>query len=285
MSTNVNNVSVGKPKVGGAVHAAPAGTAAPTSAVAALSELYKDLGYISDEGVKNNGSRSVNKIKAWGGDIVASTQTEKTDTFTMTFIESMNEHVMKLAYGSANVTGTLAEGLTVLVNSSELDEWVIVVDMVLKGGVAKRIVIPKGQVDSISEISYEDENVIGYQCEITALPDSAGNTHYEYFKSTGQSSIPDTSLASLAIGGVELTPTFNPTVTSYTASTTAASNTVTATAQDSENATVVIKNGSDIVTSGEPAEWSAGANAVTVTVTNGGYTKTYNVNVTKSSAT
>ena len=282
MSTNVNNVSVGKPKVGGAVHAAPAGTAAPTSAVAALSELYKDLGYISDEGVKNNGSRSVNKIKAWGGDIVGSIQTEKTDSFTMTFIESMNEHVMKLTYGSGNVSGDLNSGLTVLVNSTELDEWVLVIDMVLKGGIAKRIVIPKAQVDSISEITYEDENVIGYQCEITALPDSAGNTHYEYFKTTGASSIPDTSLASLVIGGVELTPTFNPTVTSYTASTTAASNTVTATAQDSENATVVIKNGSTTVTSGESAEWSAGANAVTVTVTNGGYTKTYNINVTKS---
>lgn len=282
MSTNAGNVSVGKPKVGGAVHAAPAGTTAPTSAVAALSDAFKDLGYISDEGVKNNGERSTNKIKAWGGDIVASIQTEKTDSFTMTFIESMNSNVMKLAYGSSNVSGDLDSGLSVLVNSTELEEWVIVVDMVLNGSVAKRIVIPKGKVDSISEITYEDEEVIGYQCEITALPDSAGNTHYEYFKTTGASSMPDTSLASLAIGGVELTPSFNPTVTSYTASTTAASNTVTATAQDSDHATVVIKNGSTTVTSGEPAEWSAGANAVTVTVTNGGYTKTYNVNVTKS---
>lgn len=282
MSTNAGNVSVGKPKVGGAVHAAPAGTTAPTSAVAALSDAFKDLGYISDEGVKNNGERSTNKIKAWGGDIVASIQTEKTDSFTMTFIESMNSNVMKLAYGSSNVSGDLDSGLSVLVNSTELEEWVIVVDMVLNGSVAKRIVIPKGKVDSISEITYEDEEVIGYQCEITALPDSAGNTHYEYFKTTGASSIPDTSLASLAIGGVELTPSFNPTVTSYTASTTAASNTVTATAQDSDHATVVIKNGSTTVTSGEPAEWGAGANAVTVTVTNGGYAKTYNINVTKS---
>ena len=285
MSTNVNTVSTGKPQVGGAVHAAPAGTAAPTSAVAALSDVYKDLGYISDDGVKNNGSRSVNKIKAWGGDIVGSIQTEKTDSFTMTFIESMNAHVMKLAYGSGNVSGDLNSGLTVLVNSTELDEWVLVIDMVLKGGIAKRIVIPKAKVDSISEITYEDDDIIGYQCEITALPDSAGNTHYEYFKSTGQSSIPDTSLSSLTLGGLALTPEFNPTVTSYTAATTASSNTVTATAADSEDATVVIKNGSTTVTSGSAAEWSAGSNALTVTVTNGGYTKTYNVNVTKSSST
>lgn len=279
--TNVNNVSVGKPKVGGAVHAAPAGTTAPTGAVSALSDAFKDLGYISDEGVKNNGERSTNKIKAWGGDIVASVQTEKTDTFTMTFIESMSSNVMKVAYGSTNVSGDLNSGLSVLVNSTELEEWVIVVDMVLKGSIAKRIVIPKGKVDSISEITYGDEELIGYQCEITALPDTAGNTHYEYFKSTGASSIPDTTLSSLVLGGLTLTPEFNPTVTSYAAATTDSTNTITAAASDSD-ATVVIKNGSTTVTSGSAAEWTTGANAVTVTVTNDGYVKTYNVTVTKS---
>lgn len=281
MSTNVNYVSVGKPKVGGAAFAAPAGTTAPTSATAALASAYKDLGYISDDGVKNNGSRTVNKIKAWGGDIVKSVQTEKTDSFTITFIESLNDNVMKLVYGSGNVSGDLASGLTVLVNSTELDEWVLVIDMVLSFNVVKRVVLPKAKVDSVAEITYEDENVIGYQCEITALPDSAGNTHYEYFKTTGASSIPDTTLASLAIGGVDLSPSFVPSTTSYTAATTDNTNTITATAADTE-ATVVIKNGSDTVTSGSAATWTAGANAVTVTVTNGGYTKTYNINVTKS---
>lgn len=282
MSNNVNNVSVGKPKIGGAAFAAPAGTAAPVNAVSELSQAYKGLGYISDEGVKNNGERSVNKIKAWGGDIVATVQTEKTDSFTMTFIESLNDNVMKMVYGKNNVSGDLSSGLTVLVNSTELDEWVLVIDMVLAAGtVAKRLVIPKAKVDSISEITYEDEDVIGYQCEITALPDSAGNTHYEYFKSVGASAIPDTTLASLALGGLSLTPDFNPTVTSYTAATADSTNTITAAATDN-SATVVIKNGSDTVTSGSAATWTAGANSVTVTVTNGGYTKTYNINVTKS---
>lgn len=281
--TNVNNVSVGKPKVGGAVHAAPAGTTAPVNAVAALSDDFKDLGYISDEGVKNNGERSTNKIKAWGGDVVASVQTEKNDNFTMTFIECMNENVMKLAYGSGNVSGDLNSGLTVLANSEELEEWVIVVDMVLKGGIAKRLVIPKGKVDSISEITYEDEELIGYQCEITALPDSAGNTHYEYFKSTGSSAIPDTTLSSLVIGGVSLTPTFNPTVTSYTAVTTDATNTITAAATDN-TATVVIKAAGDTIENGGSATWSVGSNAVQVTVTNGDYSKAYSINVHKGSA-
>lgn len=284
MSTNASNVSVGKPKTGGAAFIAAAGTTPPASAVSVLSSAFKDLGYISDEGVKNNGERSVNKIKAWGGDIVQTVQTEKTDSFTMTFIEALNDNVMKMVYGKNNVSGDLASGLTVLVNSTELDEWVLVIDMVLAGGtVLKRLVIPKAKVDSISEITYEDEDVIGYQCEITALPDTAGNTHYEYFKSSGASAIPDTTLSSLALGGLTLNPAFVPTTTSYTAATTDSTNTITAVATDTATpATVVIKNGSDTVESGGAATWTAGANAVTVTVTNGGYTKTYNINVTKS---
>ena len=282
MSTNASNVSVGKPKTGGAAFIAAAGTTPPASAVSVLSSAFKDLGYISDEGVKNNGERSVNKIKAWGGDIVQTVQTEKTDSFTMTFIEALNDNVMKMVYGKNNVSGDLASGLTVLVNSTELDEWVLVIDMVLAGGtVLKRLVIPKAKVDSISEITYEDEDVIGYQCEITALPDTAGNTHYEYFKSSGASAIPDTTLSSLALGGLTLNPAFVPTTTSYTAATTDSTNTITATATDGD-ATVVIKNGSDTVESGSAATWTAGANAVTVTVSNGDYTKTYNINVTKS---
>ena len=271
MSNNVNNVSVGKPKPGGSAFIAAAGTTPPVNAVSELSEDFKGLGYISDDGVKNNGERSVNKIKAWGGDVVASAQTEKTDTFTVTFIESLNDNVMKMVYGKDNVSGSLAEGMTVLVNSSELDEWV------------KRLVIPKAKVDSVSEITYDDENVIGYQCEITALPDTSGNTHYEYFKSTESSGVPDTTLTSLVIEGVTLTPAFIPTITSYRASTSDTSNAITASASDG-SATISIKvNDTDTIENGQPYQWHAGANPVVINVSKGGYRKTYNVTVTKTS--
>ena len=284
MSNNANNVSVGKPKPGGSAFIAAAGTTPPVNAVSELSEDFKGLGYISDDGVKNNGERSVNKIKAWGGDVVASVQTEKTDTFTVTFIESLNDNVMKMVYGKDNVSGSLAEGMTVLANSSELDEWVMVIDMVLAGGtVVKRLVIPKAKVDSVSEITYEDENVIGYKCKITALPDASGNTHYEYFKSAESTGIPDTTLSSLVIEGVTLTPAFLPTITSYRASTSATSNAITVTASD-ESATIAIKaNDADTIENGQSYQWHAGANSVVINVSKGGYRKTYNVTVTKTS--
>ena len=131
------------------------------------------------------------------------------------------------------------------------------------------------------EIKYADADAIVYPITVGALPDEAGNTHYEYTKFANAVDVPDTTLSALTIGSLTLTPQFSSSVTSYAVTTSNATDTVTATATDS-GATVVIKNGSDTVTSGTAAEWSAGANALTVTVTNDGYTQTYNVTVTKS---
>ena len=88
------------------------------------------------------------------------------------------------------------------------------------------------------------------------------------------------ALASLAIGSVTLTPAFDPGIRHYTATTSNATNTITATGADS--ATVVIKNGSTTVTSGSSATWTAGENDVTITATMGGITTTYTVKVTKT---
>lgn len=89
------------------------------------------------------------------------------------------------------------------------------------------------------------------------------------------------ALESLSITGVTLTPTFDAEVTSYTATTNAETNVITATAAH-EEATVVIKNGTTPVTSGSAATWVTGANTVTVTVVNGASSKVYTVTVTKS---
>lgn len=91
----------------------------------------------------------------------------------------------------------------------------------------------------------------------------------------------DTSLNSLMVGTLRLTPTFSATTTSYAATTTSSSVTVTAVAND-EAATIAITNGGTTVTNGGSASLSAGANTITITVTNGEDSKTYEVVVTKS---
>lgn len=180
--SNSSNVSAGKPMITGAVFVAPVGTSLPTSTTASLATAFKDLGYISDAGVVNSNSPSNTAIKAWGGDTVLDVQTEKPDTFKMNFIEATNEDVLKLVYGSANVSGTLSSGLTIKANSEEQNEVSVVIDMVLKDDCAKRIVLPKAKVTAVGDITYADASAIGYDTTLSCHPDDSGNTHYEYLK-------------------------------------------------------------------------------------------------------
>ena len=87
----------------------------------------------------------------------------------------------------------------------------------------------------------------------------------------------------MTIGALTLTPTFDPETTEYTATTTNATNTVTATPED-DGATVTILNGETHIDNGTAATWVDGANTVTITVKNGTAQKVYTVTVTKTSA-
>ena len=178
--SDTSNVTYGKPAVGGAVYSAPADTALPTDATTALDAAYKSLGYISEDGLINENSPESENIKAWGGDTVLTVQTSKEDSFSYSLIEVLNIDVLKEIYGADNVTGTLETGIAITANSTEPEEHVIVIDMILKNGYLKRIVIPKAKVSEVGEITYSDGDAVGFETTIMALPDSDGNTHYEY---------------------------------------------------------------------------------------------------------
>lgn len=92
----------------------------------------------------------------------------------------------------------------------------------------------------------------------------------------------DARLASLKIGGLTLSPTFNKSVFNYIASTTNSTNTITAVAMDGEAEIDIDLNDGTAVENGAAATWVEDENTVVVTVTIGGETETYTVVVTKS---
>lgn len=181
---NVNNVSFGKPKISGAISVAPLGTTLPKDAVSALDAEFKSLGYVNEDGLSNANSPKTKTKKAWGGDTVLSVDEERSDTFKFTLIEALNIDVLKLIYGDKNVTGTLDTQISIKSTSEILDAHIIVVDMILKGGILKRVVIPHAVVSEVGEITYKDNDAIGYETTIDAfLVD--GTSHYEYIAKAG----------------------------------------------------------------------------------------------------
>ena len=177
-----SNVSAGKPKITGAIYAAPVGTTLPTDTTTALNEAFKPLGYCSEDGLVNSTDLQSEDIKAWGGDTVLSVQTSRDDTFKFTLLEILNLDVCKFVYGNDNVTGALDTGVTITVNNKEVDERALVIDLILRNNTAKRIVIPDGKLSDLGDINYVDNDAVGYETTMTCMPDASGNTHYEYIK-------------------------------------------------------------------------------------------------------
>lgn len=95
---------------------------------------------------------------------------------------------------------------------------------------------------------------------------------------------PAPQLATLSIGSLTLSPTFDAGTTSYTATTTGTSAKVTATAADAADSVTITVNG-EAIANGGTATWNAGANTVAVAVQDNsgtGGVAVYTVTVTKS---
>lgn len=180
MTYDASKVTSSKPAIGGAVWIGPLGTAIPEDAKTALNAAYKSLGYCSEDGLTNSNSPETDNQKAWGGDVVLVLQTSKEDTFQFKLIESLNIDVLKTVYGQANVTGDLETGLKIASRNDEPEQFVWIFEMILKGNVLKRIVVPCASITEIGDIVYKDDESIAYECTISAVPDETGSTHYEH---------------------------------------------------------------------------------------------------------
>jgi len=182
MANNAQNVTAGKPKVSGAIYRAPLGTTLPTDASTALDPAFVGLGYASEDGLVNSNTPTSENIKAWGGDIVLTTLTEKPDTFQFTLIEALNAEVLKAVYGDSNVTVDSDGKIALKANSTQQPNCAWVFELVLKDGALKRIVIPDAGISEVGDITYADGSAVGYQTTISAMPDGNGDTHMEYIE-------------------------------------------------------------------------------------------------------
>lgn len=183
---STTNVGSMKPYAGGGVYHAVAGTALPTNASTALDAAYKALGYVSEDGIKPSRDTSIEKIKAWGGDVVAALLTDDSRSFEFTLLEVFFDEVNKYLYGTANVTVTppttsAGTKLAVLDKAYKPNNEILVFDM--KYGLKRRrLVIPIADASVTGEEPYTDGGLSAYTLTIEALKDASGVRVYDYLE-------------------------------------------------------------------------------------------------------
>ena len=183
-NNNTANVAAGKPKVNGAIFVAPVGSTLPTDASTVLDAAFKNLGFISDDGVTLGTSRSVESKKGWGGVTIATIQKEVEDTAKFTLVEVLNPEVLKVVCGPDNVTTDGTNGIKAVTKADELGAHAWVIDTI-QNGRAVRYVYPNAKISDMGEVSLKDDDIMGYEITIPAV-ESDGALHTQYVAKAGE---------------------------------------------------------------------------------------------------
>lgn len=176
---NVNNITSSNPGRNGVMFRAPIGVELPADAVSELAEDFIDQGIVGEDGVTQAITRDTEDVKAYGGDVVYTLQTDFGEEFTVVMYESRNVELLKTVFGDDNVTDDGEGNITVLHNKTKLPRSTFVFDHLIDGGV-KRQVIEIGQVVSVGDIVNVHTDIVKYELTIKAFPNADGNVLVEY---------------------------------------------------------------------------------------------------------
>lgn len=182
MPNNNNNVSSAKGVKGGYVFCAALGTDLPTDYKTPLSEDWKALGFITDEGYKESRDSDVDDRVDMNGDLMDSQKTSQVESAQVTLAE-IKADTLRAQYGEANVTDE--NGIIVVKHNSE-DEMIqsYVLDLVLKNNRRWRKVVPMGSSADLDTLAISVSELAARSLTIKYLTDEAGQTCYDYIQST-----------------------------------------------------------------------------------------------------
>lgn len=170
--------------VTGAISFAPAGTEGPISAESSLDPAFKDVGYISEDGVTEAPTRSVENLKAWqNAEVVRTVITESALTVSFTMIET-NPNSIELFYGAP----VDADG-SVEIRPGETAGRISVVVDYADGEKLVRLYIPEAEVTELGETTLASGSAVGYNVTITGYPSAEhGFTAKKWFSALAEAS-------------------------------------------------------------------------------------------------
>jgi hypothetical protein len=172
MPATAANVLVGTT---GKVLIAPLGSTAPTGSTPAWAVAWKELGYLSEDGITEDASMDIEEIKAWqSGTIVRRVLTGSGLQWNFTVIETNLDTIIQFYPGSTitAVVGPPAE--------TKQDIKLPVITAVafgfdiLDGTTIERWIVPRAELAGRGERNIVNGDARGFPFTMSAIPDSAG---------------------------------------------------------------------------------------------------------------
>ncbi len=178
MALDATNVRVA---VTGAVYAAPEGSTLPTTSTATPDAAFKDLGYLSEDGLVQARDVDSDEITTWqNGTIVRRTITSQSTTIEFTLVET-KEEVLEFVNPGAAITGAGPYAMEVGPVTSV--RRAVVFD-VLDDTIHIRKVYPNCEITDFGDVEYVNGQAISYPVTLTCYPDASDVVVYEYSDDT-----------------------------------------------------------------------------------------------------
>lgn len=188
---------VAKPiSVTGGIKVAPLGTVTPTDPTSVLNVAFKELGYVTEDGLKLSHDASDDKIKVWGGVTIRTIRSDYSATITGTLVSTLDIDVLKNVFGDSLVTQK--SGFIAIKHASNIapEKVYIIETKDASNGGRKRYVIPKGQITVSGDVNLSHKEITGFEVTIEALADKDSVCYYEYVETA-----PASPVAAGVVGG------------------------------------------------------------------------------------
>jgi|TARA_R110000796_G_scaffold130721_1_gene246389 hypothetical protein len=164
--------------VSGSVYVGPVGTAPPTDSGSVLEAGFKDLGYLSSDGISEDFGRETTTVKGWqNGATLREITSGGTYSVSMTFLET-NLDVLELYFG-ATITDGVLDGNPASTGGRKS----FVFDVLDGPDNIERTYIPSGEVTSVGERVLVSGEAVGYSVVLTAYADANDVTYKKFFSS------------------------------------------------------------------------------------------------------
>jgi hypothetical protein len=164
----------------GRVYVAPVGSTGPADIATALDAAWKDLGYISDDGVSISPGADSNEISTWQDPYpVRRVITARTLEVSFTLLE-WNENTLPFALGGGSITTTTGPPIHYLYNlpsGGTVDERALLVEWT-DGTKITRFTVSRGAVTDVGDMSIVRGEAAGLEVTYTGFSSSTGTTAY-----------------------------------------------------------------------------------------------------------